>query len=325
MMKTRFSWLRLVGVGVLVLGASACDPFAGGDNEHPTPVTGKLFFPSCTDETCEPDDWNLAAGGAHTTIVANVPFASVASSNPSVATFSVFDGNLEIEAYTGSPGSTQLDALDETGQVVASATVVVEATASLQLGGGPNSIPNPALVLEGAPQLFHVVTKDADGRSTRGDGSVAFQLTGTLSNAVLPIDGDEVGFVGTPGAGNITATCPNASITEAITVVPAAAITSLQTGYTTGIGSLGPNVSSFTAAGDGTVSVVVTATSANGEVYAGPCAWTTSDPSVTLTTQLASSLDLDPNTISVFEINRAGSFTATCTLAGLSATVTLNR
>jgi hypothetical protein len=154
---------------------------------------------------------------------------------------------------------------------------------------------------------------------------VQFALTGTLSDAVLPLDGDEVGFVGTAGEGLITASCPNASIAQAITVVPQSEITTLQTGITTGLGALGPNVTSFATAADGSVTVVVTATAAIGDVYAGPCVWTVSDPSVTLTTQLASSLDLEPNTISLFEVNRPGSYTATCTLAGLTSTVTLTR
>jgi hypothetical protein len=49
-----------------------------------------------------------------------------------------------------------------------------------------------------------------------------------------------------------------------------------------------------------------------------------SDSSVTLADEI-SGLDVGAGTLTVFNLTRTGTFTATCTMAGLSQTITLQR
>lgn len=265
-------------------------------------------FDNCT-SGCELDKNPVAAGGARTTIVVTGPaFADVRSSDPSVAAFSR-DGGGKIDVISGAPGVATLQLVDGSGRVVASADVTVVATTTLKVNQGwTGSAP---LVLEGTPQIFHVTTLDANGNVTRGDGSVSFTLDGTLAAAVVPLDGDAIGFVGTPGTGTIHASCPNASVAQPITVVPLSAITGLR--------------ASVALATSATAAVSVVPESTEGDVYTERCAWQTSDPSVTLGAEVGPSLDLGPGEVAVFNLNRPGSYTATCTVAGQTATVTLQR
>jgi hypothetical protein len=199
--------------------------------------------------------------------------------------------------------------LDAAGRIIAQQQLTVEATATLTTTHGwQGSTP---LVLEGQPLVMHVTTHNAHGDVTKGDGSVSFALGGSLMPDILPVDGDAIGFVGSPGSGSITASCPNATLSEPITVVPVTALTALNLS-----GSTQPNEQAI-------VSMVPQSTS--GPVYAGPCRWTTSDPSVTLASDIGPTLELGAGTLSVFNLTRPGSYTVTCQLAGLSATVQLTR
>src|SRR5262249_1971220 len=145
-------------------------------------------FDNCGDQ-CTLDQHPVAAGGAHTTIDVNgVDFASVRSSNPSVATFTK-NGN-KIEVNSGIAGSTTLEIDDAKGNSLAAAVLTVEDTAMLKPNLGVTTTP---VVLEGAPLVFHVTTYDSAGKVTKGDGSVQFQLGGTLTAAVAKVDGDAIG------------------------------------------------------------------------------------------------------------------------------------
>jgi hypothetical protein len=100
-------------------------------------------------------------------------------------------------------------------------------------------------------------------------------------------------------------------VTQPITVLAPSEISSIDTHAQVGT--------------DGKAVVTVVALAAAGSVYALPCQWSTSDPSVTLQTTVMAKLDAPPGEVAVFALNRPGTFTATCGLAGLMATVSLQR
>ena len=167
------------------------------------------------------------------------------------------------------------------------------------------------LVLEGETMTFHVTTLDSNGKITKGDGSVNFALGGTLTPEVALVDGDSIAFAGTAGAGSIDASCPNASLSQAISVVPASAISALNMQQ-----QLQPNDQAV---------ITVVPQSAAGPVYTGGCAWKVSDPSLTLDADVPPRLDLGAGEVAVFNINRPGTFTISCTVAGQTATVGVTR
>jgi hypothetical protein len=252
------------------------------------------------------DDNNVAAGGAHTTIAINgIDFAGVRSSNSSVATFTKNGTKVEVES--GQAGTAALELTDSGGGTLASATVTVENTAVLKTN---LSSAKPQL-LEGSTQIFHVITTGAQGNVTKGDGSVQFQLSGTLTADVAKVDGDAVSFTGTAGDGSIRATCPNVTLDQPFSVVAESAIQNLDM-----LGTVEPN---------DTAVVTVVPKSAAGGVYTGACAWKVSDPSVWLTSEVAPTLDLGPGTLAVFSLTRPGTFSISCTLAGQTATVQVSR
>jgi hypothetical protein len=257
----------------------------------------------------------IAAGGAQTVIdVFGVSFDGVQSSNPAVATFTVDGGSVDV--ISGVPGSAVLQ-LTNAGKVVASSTVFVVNTTALGIvsQGWSGSAPT---IVAGATEVLHVTTIGADGNSTRGDGAVRFALSGDLAASVVPVSGDAIGFTGTlppgtlTGSGTITASCPDTTLAQPITIVDPSLVTSLATTTQPG------------ATNGGTSVVTVVAMTADGAVYTDPCDWTVSAPSVTLNSQ-TSGLDLGPGDLTVFNLTAPGTFTATCTMAGQSTTVTLQR
>ncbi len=296
----RYSTLALL----FLLSGCALEAGHSGGGASPT-----LQFDNCG-SGCGLDQNGVAAGGAHTAILVNgaVRFSSVRSTNPAVATFTV-DGSNKVAVDSGVPGTTQLQLLDAGGHVVASGNVSVVATAQLRPNRGWDGA--APTVLAGEKLTFHVTTLDGNGKITKGDGSVSFALGGTLAPTVALVDGDAIGFVGTPGAGRIDASCPNASLSQPINVVPASAVQSL-----TMVGEVQP--------GDQAV-VTVVPQSAMGPVYTGGCAWQVSDPSVTLDADVTPRLDLGAGEVAVFNVNRPGSYQISCTVAGQTASVTVGR
>jgi hypothetical protein len=254
----------------------------------------------------------LAAGGARTVIdVSGVSFDDVRSSNPTVATFTANAG--QIDVVSGVAGMTDLELLSG-GKPVGSAQVFVVDTTQLAVSSG--WVGDMPTIVAGTTQSLHVSTVGADGNTTRGDGAVAFTLDGDLITAAVPVDGDAIGFVGTlpegvdAGVGHVTGSCPNATVTQTIAIVPPAAVTSLAVTQ-----QIQP---------DGTAIVGVVPMTSSGAVYAEPCAWTTSDSSVTLASQL-SGLNLGPGSLSIFNFTRPGTFTVTCSMSGQTATATIVR
>jgi hypothetical protein len=287
----------------LGLGGCALKGNSGGSSA-PT-----LQFDNCSSD-CGLDQNGVAAGGGHTTILVNgsLRFATAQSSNPAVAQF-VADGASKIDVESGAPGTAELTLADSAGHIVASGTVTVVPTAQLRPNRGwSGTVP---LVLEGETMAFHVTTLDTNGRITKGDGSVNFTLGGTLKPTVALIDGDAIAFTGTAGIGNVDATCTNATLSQTVTVVPASAITALNMTQ-----QLQPNDQAI---------VTVVPQSAGGPVYTGGCVWTVSDESVTLDADVTPRLDLGAGEIAVFNVNRPGSFTISCTVAGQTSSVTVSR
>ena len=289
----------------LTIGLGGC-ALHGNDGGSSTPT---LQFDNCSSD-CGLDQNGVAAGGAHTTILVNggVHFVSASSSNPEIAKFTA-DGAGKVDVESGVPGTAGLSLLDASGHLVAAGLVTVVPTAMLRPSRGWSG-PTP-LVLEGQTMTFHVTTLDAGGKITKGDGSVSFALGGTLKPTVALVDGDAIAFTGTAGSGTIDASCPDTTLSQAVTVVPATAITALNMTQ-----QLEPNDQAV---------VTVVPQSAGGPVYAGACAWQVSDPSVTLDTDVTPRLDLGAGEIAIFNINRAGTYTVSCTVAGQTSSVTISR
>lgn len=277
---------------------------SGNSGEPPT-----LQFDNCSSD-CGLDQNGVAAGGAHTTILVNgsVHFVSAQSSNPSVAKFTA-DGAGKVDVESGAAGTAELQLVDAAGHVVESGSVTVVPTAELRPNRGWNGA--APLVLEGETMTFHVTTLDANNKITKGDGSVDFALSGPLKPSIALVDGDAIAFVGTAGSGVIDATCPDTTLSQMIEIVPASALTAL-------------NMTAQVQPNDQAV-VTVVPQSAGGPVYTGGCQWQVSDPSITLDADVTPRLDLGAGEVAVFNVNRPGTFTIGCTLAGQSSSVTVSR
>jgi hypothetical protein len=290
---------------VVILGlAAGCFGHGGGGGGAP------LQFDNCTGD-CALADNPIAAGGARTRIMSSVAFVGARTQDPNVATVQADPPRIDV--VSGVAGSTTLELVDGSGRVVATGRLVVTNTDHLDILHGWTT--TPPRIVAGTTQLFHVVTRDHAGNSTRGDGAVQFTLDGTLAAVVAPVDGDAIAFEGSVGSGAIHASCPGATVDQTFDVVDPAELTRLDA-----TGSVEP---------DGTGVVTMVPRTADGTaVYGAPCQWTASDPSVTLGTDVTPTLQLGPGELAVFNLNRPGSFTVTCALPGpkpLSATVTLQR
>jgi hypothetical protein len=296
------SYALLLGLGFAFGG---CALHSGGSGTSPS-----LQFDNCSSD-CGLDENGVAAGGARTAILVNggIRFSSARSTNPTVATFTA-DGNGKVDVWSGDAGTADLQLLDAAGHVVFTATVTVVPTATLRPNRGWNG--DAPLVLAGEVLAYHVTTLGADGKITKGDGSVDFTLGGPLAPAVAVIDGDAIAFSGSAaGPGTIDAHCPNTSLVQPINVVAAADITTL-------------NITGQVEPSDQAV-VTVVPQSAGGPVYTGGCAWSVSDPSVTLETDVTPRLDLGAGEVAVFNLNRPGTYTVGCTVAGQTASVVVSR
>lgn len=268
---------------------------------------------------CSVADNPMAAGGAHAEIVVSLAngysFNQVRSSNPAVASAAIGGSNgLNLALTSASPGQTQIELLDNAGKVVDEVTVTVTQTAKLTVTQGWSGA--APLVAEGSTETFHVTTVDANNHTLIGTGSVTFDVASPLQHEDTIVFGDTVAFSGHAGAGTITAHAPATSVVQPVTIVPLTALTGLT-----------PTVKANTTDGSGVHgNVTVVADSSAGAVYGVHCAWTVSDPSVTLQSEsTTSTLDSAPMSTSTFLLTRPGTFSATCASAAVSTTVTLQR
>jgi hypothetical protein len=301
-------------LGVLTVAVSGCVSRTGGQLGHASFSYEECLF------GCATSDSSLAAGGARAVIdvslASGYSFAAVRSTSPAVATFTIGGGSgTAIDVLSGAPGTTQLQLVDANGRIVDQTAINVAPTATLKFTRGWSG-PVP-LVLAGTPQFFHVTTTDGGGHTTIGTGSVAFTLAGTLMpTASFELGGDSFGFAGTPGSGSVIATTQSGATARLdVNVLPADSPTSLTANnHGTTVDSSG----SF-------ATVDVTANSAAGPVYGAQCTWTTSDPSVTVRSQTAASLEHAPVATTQLNLGKPGSFIATCTIGGNMVAVPVKR
>jgi hypothetical protein len=170
------------------------------------------------------------------------------------------------------------------------------------------------LVLENTTEAFHVTTQDQHGNTLIGTGAVAFDVAGVL-HKVSAGGGDSQGFAGAAGSGSVVAHTATSTATLAVTVVPLTAIGGVT-------GTVRPN----TVSGNVTYgNVDVVANNATGSVYGPSCSWTTSDPSVTVYSQSAASLEQPAKSSTQFVLGLPGTYTATCTVGAVSTSVSLQR
>lgn len=307
--------ILLVAATLVAVGMLGCFSRSEGQLGHASFSYEECLF------GCTVGDNALAAGGA--TAVINVQlsagytFAQVRSTNPQVATFGLtgggVGGGIDVGVTSGAPGTTQLQLLDGAGKLVDQVAVTVAWTAKLAVTQGwTGSAP---LVLADSSQSFHVVTVDSHGKTLIGTGSVGFDVAGSLRKSGWVVGGDIQGFAGAPGSGTVTARCPTATATLPVTVVPPSALTGVSA-------TVQPN----TVDGATTYAHVDTvATAANGVVYGAACAWTTSDPSVTVSQQASSTLESPAKSSTTFVLAKPGTFTASCAIGGVSTVAVLHR
>ncbi|HEX4457839.1 MAG TPA: hypothetical protein VIA18_07700 [Polyangia bacterium] len=308
------STYKLTGLAI-ILAASGCfyDPSSTNNGNGNNGNGVSLLYPDGGDLATHP----IAAGGARTTIeVIGTQIDEVRSSDPTVAMFTV-DGGQTVDVVSGVAGATTIQVFLG-GKLMATNSVIVVDTSSLGIVS-QGWLGNAPTLVAGASEVLHVTTVGADGNSTRGDGAVHFQLVGDLAAAVVPVDGDAIGFSGalpagvTSGTGTIIASCPATQLSVLVNVVDPSLVNDL-------VVDSPPTTSS-----DGSASVAIAAQLADGSsVYSDPCVWSVSDSSVTLADEI-SGLDVGAGTLTIFNLTRTGTFTATCTMAGLSRTVTLQR
>jgi hypothetical protein len=309
-----FGLLVAAALAAFTMIGSGCIANTGGQLGH-----AQFSYEECL-FGCTIAGNSMAAGGALATIKAQLAsgytFSQVKSSNPSAAQFTIgssdLGGGYNIGVQSGSPGSTELQLLDPNNKLVDQVTVTVAAVAKLGVtqgwsGAGP-------LVLENTTEAFHVVTQDQNGNTLIGTGSVAFDVSGVL-HKVSAGGGDSQGFAGSPGSGGVVAHTSTSSANLAVTVVPL-----------TALGSLTNTVKPNTVSGNITYgNVDVVANSASGAVYGGSCQWTTSDPSVTVSSQTSATLESAPKSSTSFVLGLPGTYTATCTVGAVSTSVSLHR
>ena len=308
--------MRVAGL-ILVAALAVLSMLASGCLSR---TEGKLGHASFSYEEClfgcAVGDNALAAGGASAVIQLQLEsgysFTQIRSTVPSVAQFSLGTG-LTIDVSAGAPGATQLELIDGAGRLVDSVTVTVKPTATLAITKGWSG--SAPLVLEGSQQIFHVTTKDGGGQTLIGSGAVRFDVGPPLRLLPALTAGDTLAFSGAPGSGSIAARCNSANALQPVTVVPLAALKSIDA-------TVGPN---SVEGQNSYANVDVVAHGAGGDVYGATCSWTVSDPSVTVASQVASSLESAPRASTRLLLARAGSFSARCAIGALSTSVQLHR
>jgi hypothetical protein len=311
---------------LLCLCICACRPSGGSTTRGQRGVASFAYraTPGCQDG-CDLERNFLAADGAHQLLsVSGATFASVASSAPGVATFSLVpDG---VEAVTALPGDTDLQLLDAGGGEVDRVTVHVAAVATFDFdrgwtGDGP-------ILVAGVPITIAPITKrDAGVRILLGANAIRFTASGTLSSLgpTPPLDPAAPASIletlivqGTAGQGALHAENGTQMLDLPFTVVALDDLTKLGAVVT----------GSYLGSGGGSVDSPVqwTASTAAGPVYGASCAWSVSDPSVLIdVVEPPTHLALAATGSLVFKMTKPGSFNAICTLGRLTVTVPLKR
>ena len=276
-----------------------------------------------------------ANGGCGTT----VNFASAGSSNPSVLTATKLDAHT-VRVTSGQPGSAEVQLLDNSGSVIDSYPLGVMEVGSMQFGGyglqSAISTSTPVQVIADHVWTVHVQAwaKADPYQKLHDEGAISYRLSGPITqDAAAPFDmtgvpsktfpGDAVAFHGTSGSASIVATSGTAAATLMVRVVDPSEIATVAFGAQYQVIDQGQHevaVDTAPALADGTA------------VFSDQlCAWTT-DPAISVNTrpnQFAAgpptSLDFTDIDRNYFIVPKLGSYAATCTIYGVSATVMVTR
>jgi hypothetical protein len=259
---------------------------------------------------CDVTKTPLAANGATETVqlMSGPNFTTVKSTDESVVKF-VAAGRT-ITATTVSAGSADLQLMDAQGNLIDAVTVTVKAVSAITY------FIQGSQILEAAVETLAVTPKDASGIELLGAGALQFALKGTLvEDPGSSTPSNAITFHGRAGAGEVVISAGN-GVKESVPfqIVPASAVTAISATAGTG----------FSSNSRWAIPVTVSPSTANGAVY-GACAWSTSDPSVTVDSNQVSSLNVTPGSHVYFLLARSGTFTANCSIGTATANVTLQR
>jgi hypothetical protein len=268
---------------------------------------------------CNPRSNSLASGGARAHVIvsggssgcggtASLSFVTARSTAPNVATFT--GTGQVVDVVTGQPGTTELELYDGPGALIDRIAVTVADVATLSFTPAAAS----PLLLVGAPEEVTVEPLDAMGRTILGG-----VLTVTGEGAVMidsAASGADVRFHTAAGPGALVATLgPTTARLELEGVTPEAVsqlvvLSSQSTPRTTGaVASVTVALQALTAADPR-------------PVVGARCAWTPSDPLVTVESAGTSSFS-DPRMSNVLVIGKLGAYKATCTVGGATITIDL--
>jgi len=257
---------------------------------------------------CPLDQHSMAAGGARAGITATVhqgepAIGSVASSNPSVATFARGQNPSDVVATAGQPGSADLILVDGNGNQIDRATVTVKPTTTLAFDHGwPDNGPPPN-VLAGAVDELHTTTMNGS-EVLVGTGAVKFTPTTNVKPGGGIVFGDSFSFVGDPGMGTIDADCVDAHIAVLFNFLPSTAITSVSA-------SMQSITFSHSAKGDVDITVQAGAV----PLFDAECAWTMMPAAGLTASRIQGGIAGGP--VSRWQLSgQVGNYTAVCTVPG---------
>lgn len=296
-------------LALLALLASACGPMtvagppppqSAPDGGTPAPVAPSYVFSwnnGCI-LSCAGLDVAIAEGSSSAIAVSPglAGVASVATSDPSVVTFSLGEKDIAVDAH--SPGTADLVLLDAAGTEVAHAPVRVAATTKLAFD---LALPGQKLIVyDGAGMTFHVSTVGPGDEATVGLGGVTFSSSGAAQLSTIETifggDGDAMIFSGYGGTGTVTARSPHASVTLEVEFVAPTQLVSIETSV---------------VQEDGYTDVRFVSSTPEGAVYG---AWPNCTSEVQELTTGITGIDDLPYSFYRYALDGHGSFTLACQL-----------
>ena len=279
-------------------------------------------------QQCEPDGYEYAvpmyaAGDAEDDIevrmvthgCSHASYQTIRSTHPEVATLTAIPNGVHIK--TGTAGTTDLQLLDEQGQIVDTTPIVVSEIFRYDLPYNGD-----AVIVENVPMWVFYNTYDGNKTSLMDSGATQTTVSGSIT--MLPSDPPACSpakLVGSVGMGTLRIS--NGSIlggmgVEVVNINKVASI------------ALQANKPSDR----GRVSVYATAKLADGRSVSGvDCQWTANDPAVTLPKANTSPrvVYFDgrgptyvPLIAGEFQLSQHGAFVVSCTVGAISANATIN-
>lgn len=299
-------WL-LAGTAALSLGGM-CYPETIGQLDN------ARFHPNAMQ--CVPDGYRnaipfFAAGGAEGDIVvemishgcSHANYQKIQSTHPEVATLTPTADGFHVK--TGVPGTTDIQLLDDQGQLVDTTLLTVLAIDRYDMQAGD-------FLVENVPAIVYYSAVSSDESPLFDTGATQTAVSGSLH--LLPSAQaacSSVQFVGTLGTGAFTISSGDVRTGATIQVVSRDLIASIK-------------MDAGSVYKDQTVSVVAKPMIADGRpLYGAFCQWSTSDPSVTLHAQNPNPqiVQFTSGNYAEFQVSQHGSFVITCTIGAVSADV----